>query len=239
MHGSAPTGLAIAAAKNDADLEAMVTVRTAADPDAPPPRIQNLRHNLSAQKDLVYLVARLDGEPVACGFVYPDIPQTYAEAHLVVVPQCAATRSRVGHAGGGRRRRAPVREGVVARRGARGRRRVARIPRAAGLFGRRRRAGGRPRPRGARAFSRRRRPRASGSSPSPSGRTSSTRSIPLERRQRRTSPERPDGRPTSSGARSTSTGRRATRSSSSSRSRATSPSATRCSTTTDATRSTV
>jgi GNAT superfamily N-acetyltransferase len=86
MHGSAPIGLAIAAAQNDADLEAMVTVRTAADPAAPAPRVQNLRHNLSAQKDLVYLVARLDREPVACGFVYPDLPQTYAEAHLVVVP---------------------------------------------------------------------------------------------------------------------------------------------------------
>lgn len=96
MHASAPTGLAIAAAKNDADLEAMVTVRTAADPDAPAPRIQNLRHNLSAQKDLVYLVARLDDEPVACGFVYPDIPQTYAEAHLVVVPR--ARRRGVGSA---------------------------------------------------------------------------------------------------------------------------------------------
>jgi GNAT superfamily N-acetyltransferase len=96
MHGSAPAGLAIAAASNDADLEAMVAVRSAADPDAPPPRLENLRHNLSAQKDLVYLVARLDGEPAACGFVYPDIPQEYAEMHFVVVP--SARRRGVGSA---------------------------------------------------------------------------------------------------------------------------------------------
>jgi mycothiol synthase len=96
MHGSVPAGLAIAAAKNDADLEAMVMVRSAADPDAPPPRIENLRHSLSAQRDLVYLVARLDGEPVACGFIYPDIPQRYAEAHLVVLP--GARRRGIGSA---------------------------------------------------------------------------------------------------------------------------------------------
>ncbi len=96
MHESAPAGLAIAAARTDSDLEAMIAVRTAADPDAPPPRLENLRHNLSAQKDLVYLVARLEEEPVACGFVYPDIPQAYAEAHLVVVP--GARRCGIGSA---------------------------------------------------------------------------------------------------------------------------------------------
>jgi GNAT superfamily N-acetyltransferase len=96
MYGAAPAGLAIVAARTDSDLEAMIAVRTAADPDAPPPRLENLRHNLSAQKDLVYLVARLDDEPVACGFVYPDIPQTYAEAHFVVVP--GARRRGIGSA---------------------------------------------------------------------------------------------------------------------------------------------
>jgi mycothiol synthase len=85
MHGSAPKGLAIAAVETDADLKAMIAVRTAADPDRPAPRLENLRHNLSAQKSLVYLVARLDGAPVACGFIYPDLPE-YAEAHLVVAP---------------------------------------------------------------------------------------------------------------------------------------------------------
>jgi GNAT superfamily N-acetyltransferase len=95
MDGSAPVGLAITAVETDADLEAMIAVRSAADPDRPAPRLQNLRHNLSAQKDLVYLVARLDGEPVACGFVYPDLPE-YAEGHLVVVPD--ARRRGVGSA---------------------------------------------------------------------------------------------------------------------------------------------
>ena len=95
MYGSAPSGFAIAAVKTDADLEAMIAVRSAADPDRPAPRIQNLRHSLSSLKDLVYLVARLDGEPVACGFVYPDLPE-YAEAHLVVVP--AARRRGIGSA---------------------------------------------------------------------------------------------------------------------------------------------
>jgi GNAT superfamily N-acetyltransferase len=85
MDGSAPVGLAITAVETDADLEAMIAVRSAADPDRPPPRLQNLRHSLSSLTGLVYLVARLDREPVACGFVYPD-PPGYAEAHLVVVP---------------------------------------------------------------------------------------------------------------------------------------------------------
>jgi mycothiol synthase len=85
MHGSAPAGLVIAAVENDADLEAMIAVRSAADPDRPPPRKENLRHSLSSLAGLVYLVARLEGEPAACGFVYPD-PPDYAEAHLVVVP---------------------------------------------------------------------------------------------------------------------------------------------------------
>jgi GNAT superfamily N-acetyltransferase len=44
----------------------------------------------------VYLVARLDDRPVACGFVYPDLPQAYAEAHFVVVP--GARRRGIGSA---------------------------------------------------------------------------------------------------------------------------------------------
>jgi mycothiol synthase len=85
MQSQAVPGLEIARAQADCDLEAMIAVRTASDPDRPPPRIENLRHNLSAEEGLVFLVARLDGAPVACGFVYPDVPE-YAEAHLVVVP---------------------------------------------------------------------------------------------------------------------------------------------------------
>ena len=95
MRVTAPPGLAIVAAETDADLEAMITVRTAADPDRPPPRLENLRHHLSAQAGLVYLVARLDGVPTGCGFVYPDFPE-HAEAHLVVVPD--ARRRGIGSA---------------------------------------------------------------------------------------------------------------------------------------------
>jgi len=95
MRVPAPAGLAIVAAETDADLEAMIAVRTAADPDRPPPRIENLRHNLSAQAGLVYLVARFDGTPVGCGFVYPDFAE-HAEAHVVVVPD--ARRRGIGSA---------------------------------------------------------------------------------------------------------------------------------------------
>ena len=87
MHASVPAGLAIAPTQTDEDLEAMIAVRAAADPDRPPPRLENLRHNLSAEEGLVYLVARLGGLPVGCGFMYPAVPE-HAEAHLVVVPDC-------------------------------------------------------------------------------------------------------------------------------------------------------
>jgi mycothiol synthase len=90
-----PAGLTIVAARTDADLEAMIEVRATADPDRPPPRIENLRHNLASQRALTFVVARLDERAVACGFVYADLPD-YAEAHLVVVP--AARRRGIGSA---------------------------------------------------------------------------------------------------------------------------------------------
>jgi len=95
MRTSVPAGLAVAHVQTDADLEGMIAVRAASDPDRPPPRIENLRHMLAVEAGLVYLVARLDGEPIACGFMYPEVPQ-YAEAHLVVVPD--ARRLGVGSA---------------------------------------------------------------------------------------------------------------------------------------------
>jgi mycothiol synthase len=70
---------------SDADLEAMITVRAAANPQFPPPRRENLRHNLQSNPDLTYLVARLDGRPVGCGFVDVDAPGA-AGADAVVVP---------------------------------------------------------------------------------------------------------------------------------------------------------
>jgi GNAT superfamily N-acetyltransferase len=78
-------GLEITRVRNDRDLEAMIAVRTLSDSDRPPPRIENLRHMLSAEAGLVYLVARIEGAPAACGFMYPDV-SAYAEAHVVVVP---------------------------------------------------------------------------------------------------------------------------------------------------------
>jgi mycothiol synthase len=78
-------GLEVVRVQNDADLAAMIAVRTAADPDRPPPRLENLRHNLAANETLVYVVARLDGKPAGCGFVDPW-PEELAPAHLVVVP---------------------------------------------------------------------------------------------------------------------------------------------------------
>jgi mycothiol synthase len=88
-------GLVVARAQTDADLEVMITVRAAADPDRPPPRLENLRHNLVANETLVYAVARLDGEPAGCGFVDPW-PDEFAPAHLVVVP--ALRRRGIGSA---------------------------------------------------------------------------------------------------------------------------------------------
>lgn len=86
MYADGPEGLTIAAATTDDDLRAMIAVRTAANPDRPAPRLENLRHNMTAQRGLTFLVARLSGEPVACGFVYGDIPASHAEAHVVVRP---------------------------------------------------------------------------------------------------------------------------------------------------------
>ena len=91
----AVSGLEVARVHTDADLEAMIAVRIAADPDRPPPRLENLRHNLAANETLVYVVARLGVEPAGCGFVDPW-PADLARAHLVVVP--ALRRRGVGSA---------------------------------------------------------------------------------------------------------------------------------------------
>ena len=88
-------GLEVARAQTDADLEVMIAVRTAADPDRPPPRLENLRHNLAGHETLVYVIARLGGEPAGCGFVDPW-PDDLAPAHLVVVP--ALRRRGIGSA---------------------------------------------------------------------------------------------------------------------------------------------
>jgi mycothiol synthase len=93
---------------SDADLEAMISVRAEADPHLPPPRIENLRHNLASDPELTYLVARLGGRPVGCGFVEIS-PARTVTAHLVVIPSArrrgvgsrllaeASTRARARH----------------------------------------------------------------------------------------------------------------------------------------------
>jgi GNAT superfamily N-acetyltransferase len=85
LSAQAVPGLEVARVDDDRGLGSMIAVRTAADPDRTPPRIENLRHHLASMDDLVYLAAWLDGEPVGCGFVHPWPPE-HAEAHLVVVP---------------------------------------------------------------------------------------------------------------------------------------------------------
>jgi mycothiol synthase len=57
-------------AETDADLEAMIHVRNLVTPKARP-TVEILRFDLESKDDLVYLVARRAGEPVACGFVEP------------------------------------------------------------------------------------------------------------------------------------------------------------------------
>ena len=76
--------LALARAETDADLEAMIAVRKKVTPEARP-MVENLRFNLQSKDGLTYLVARLGGEPVACGFVEPWA--TFAWADIAVVPE--------------------------------------------------------------------------------------------------------------------------------------------------------
>lgn len=78
-------GLELVRAESDADLAAMIAVRRAANPDGRPPQLENLRHWLASSDVLVYLVARVDGEPVGCGFVDPW-PDDFAPADCTVVP---------------------------------------------------------------------------------------------------------------------------------------------------------
>ena len=80
--------------QSDDELAAMIEVRAQADPDLPPPRLDNLRNNLTGNPDLMYLVARLADAPVGCGFV--DVAYDAAPMHVVVVPP--ARRRGVGTA---------------------------------------------------------------------------------------------------------------------------------------------
>jgi len=84
VHAVELTGLALAPAETDADLEAMVAVRKEVTPEARP-TVENLRFNLDSKPDLTYVVGRVDGEAVACGFVEPW--PSFAWGDIAVVPE--------------------------------------------------------------------------------------------------------------------------------------------------------
>ena len=85
--------LAIAPVETDADLEAMIHVRRLVTPEARP-TVEILRFNLESKAGLVYLVARVGADPVACAFVEPWTP--FAAGDISVVP--AARRQGIGSA---------------------------------------------------------------------------------------------------------------------------------------------
>src|SRR4051812_4291566 len=77
-------GLTIQAATTDAELEALIEVRRRATPDGRA-TLENLRFDLELDVQLAFLVARLDDEPVGCGFVHAWDALT--TAHIDVVPE--------------------------------------------------------------------------------------------------------------------------------------------------------
>lgn len=83
MHAAELSQLAITPAETDADLEAMIRVRGLVTPEAHP-TVEILRFNLESNVHLVYLVARLADEPVACGFV--EAWTDHAVGDVAVVP---------------------------------------------------------------------------------------------------------------------------------------------------------
>ena len=85
MNGPASPDVTVARVISDSDLAAMVRVRQEAEPDAPAPRLDNLRNNLRGNPALTYLIARAGERNVGCGFV--DVSQEeVARAHALVVP---------------------------------------------------------------------------------------------------------------------------------------------------------
>jgi GNAT superfamily N-acetyltransferase len=77
-------GLVITRVESDADIAAMVEVATRSDLRLPPPRAENLRHQVGARPGVTFLVARLDEEPVARAFLHISEAQ-HADAHAEVV----------------------------------------------------------------------------------------------------------------------------------------------------------
>ena len=114
MSATELTELAIAPAETDADLEAMIHVRRLVTPEARP-TVENLRFNLDRNERLVYLVARVGGEPVACGFVQP-LDETRRRRHRRR-PGTPAPRGRAPRCSPGSPRGRGGRQGRAARRG--------------------------------------------------------------------------------------------------------------------------
>lgn len=85
MHAAELSQLVIAPAETDEDLEALIAVRKIVNPNVRP-QVANLRHALSSSRaGLVFLVARLAEEPVACGFVEAST-ESFAAGDVAVVP---------------------------------------------------------------------------------------------------------------------------------------------------------
>jgi GNAT superfamily N-acetyltransferase len=80
------SGLAIATARGDSDLEALIAASARASPQLSPPRLENLRHIVATSETVTFLVARLDGDAVGCAFADPW-PHGYARAHVLVLPE--------------------------------------------------------------------------------------------------------------------------------------------------------
>src|SRR6266540_429808 len=76
--------LVVTPAETDADLEAMIHVRRLVTPEARP-TVENLRFNLESKQELIYLVARVGDEPVACAYVEPWT--AFAVGDIAVVPE--------------------------------------------------------------------------------------------------------------------------------------------------------
>src|SRR5215210_6619864 len=76
--------LAITPAETDADLEAMIHVRSLVTPEARP-TVENLRFNLDSKDGLTYLVGRIADEAVACAYV--EAWTRFAVGDVAVVPE--------------------------------------------------------------------------------------------------------------------------------------------------------
>jgi GNAT superfamily N-acetyltransferase len=89
--------LVITRVESDADIVAMVEVAARSELRLPPPRPENLRHQLDAKPNLTYLIARLGGESVGRAFVEAnDAGAAHADARVDVASD--ARRRGIGSA---------------------------------------------------------------------------------------------------------------------------------------------